>query len=228
MLRKSCFRATMMLLILTITTGLPLQSVLAKDSDAVSTEGGNTGKFKGTVRNSQETYGSLSVSSADLAASAKEIFLRADMKYDTQTGQKNDIEPYYTEESKLSADEYGRLITSPLVSGRVELWKSWYCRVFDEIRPKGLKVPSDLQMKLNITVDKHGKVLVSTEWRTPSKTAEAEAYADKLIANIRAMEGQPWIAFPDKSWLELVKFDFYVTYDGGLQLGKGIQRIDCG
>lgn len=223
--RKTCICATMMLLILTTTAGVPLQSVLAKDSDAVATEGDNSGKFKGTVRNSQDTYSSRA-GSTDAAASTKEIFLRADMEYDRNSGRKNDIQPYYTEESKLSAEEYRRLIDTPLVSRRVELWKSWYSRVFDEIRPRGIKVPPDLQMKLNITVDKHGKVLVATEWRNPSKTADAEVYADKLIANIRAMEGQPWIAFPDKSWLELVKFDIYANYDGGLQLANGIQRID--
>lgn len=147
------------------------------------------------------------------------------MRYDPLTGQKNDIEPYYTKESNLSPDEYGRLITSPLVSRRIALWKSWYCRVFDEIRPKGA-IPADLQMKLNVTVDKSGKVLVATEWRNPSKMAAADEYADKLTANIRRAEGQSWIAFPEKSWLDLVKFDLYVTYDRGLQLANGVQRID--
>jgi hypothetical protein len=218
MLRTSFQVASRLMPILTMLVLSSGGSVLAEDI-----VGTDSSRYKGTVHSTQDEPGRAKPG-VETAVPPQEIFLRVNIESGKHS-QKNDIDTYYTKESKLSAEEYGRLTQSPLVSKRVALWKAWYSRVFDEIKPKG-EISADVQMKLNVSIDKKGKVLVSPEWRNAAKNAAGDAYADTLVQNIRNLEGKPWLAFPENSWLELVKFDVYVNYDSSIQLVNDIQRVD--
>ncbi len=190
-----------------------------KMSTKKDTAADNEGRYQGTIEKPERnTNGSSS------APPPQQIFLRADMK-SHQGGLTSTIVPYYTEKSGLTGEEFNKLASSPLVSSRVAKWRTWYSKVFNEIASSG-KIPDDLAMKVNVSIDKHGKVEANTEWMSPVNGGSSKLYSEKFIDKIRALGSKPWISFPEKSYLEMVSFDIYLTYGHEFQLGNGVQPID--
>lgn len=176
-------------------------------------------KYKGHINNSKSR--TAASDSGDKVHG--EIMLRADIESGTG-GLKCDVEPYYTDKSKLTADQFGTLKNSPLALGRVALWKAWYSRIFEEIS-SGQTIPKGLREKINVTVKKNHKVTATVEWMDQSNDPKVQESAKNILQKIRSFETTSFIEFPENSYLELVTFDIYVKEDG-FQLGNGLQKLD--
>lgn len=210
-------KSTTFFALLTVSVFLALPKSFASDDDSASK---SPADLKGRINNE--------VSHKSASESAKIeglIFLRANIESIGQGGRKFDVEPYYTEESKLSNQEFSKLANSPLVQSRLALWKAWYGRLYDELSD-GLTIPKGLREKVSITINKDKKITATTEWIDPSENPEVQQTSKALVAKIRNFSGSDWIQFPEKSYLELVTLQFFVGEDH-LQLDNGTQKLDC-
>lgn len=218
--KRTSFLYLLQAVFLTAFACISLAQPNALAQGAASKSKSTSPKYKAVITNSKDKKWQSSKSKEPVQG---EIFLRADI-IASAGGLKAEIEPYYTDKSGLTAEQYGKLVTSPLVQGRVALWKGWYSRVFDET-VKDIKVPAALREKINVTVTKSHKVTATVEWMDPSEDPAVKEVADKVLNRIRAFETASWIAFPEKSYLELVTFDIYLQ-DDRIQLGNGVQKVD--
>jgi hypothetical protein len=189
---------------------------------ATSKEKRGKQKYKATINNNQEkTGGAIS------PLENEEVFLRADITSGV-AGLKCDVAPYVTDKCKLKGEALGRLFSAPLVEGRVALWKTWYSRVFEELFPLGYKIPKDVRAKINVTVRKNHKITASYEWMDKTDNEASLKYSREFLARVRSFESAEWIAFPEKSYLDMVTFDVYLKgFDNEGQLANGRQRLDC-
>lgn len=207
--------------LLALSTTTLLQVAFASDDSNGANKAADDSKvkYKGRINNSK----SRTSQSDNSGRGHGEIMLRADIE-SSDAGLKCDVMPYYTAESKLTAEQFGTLSNSPLAVGRVALWKAWYSRIFEEVT-SGQKIPTGLREKINVTVTKNHKVTATVEWMDPSADPEVQAFAKNVLQKIRSLETAAFIEFPEKSYLELVSFDVYVKQDG-FQLANGLQKLD--
>ncbi len=172
-------------------------------------------RYKGSISKTTQEKSSQEKQSPAGASTDKKhekIFLRVDISKRPPSGLHSDIEPYYTDESGLSAAEYGRLVTSPLLERRLALWKSWYSRLFDEITD-GMKIPEGLRAKINLTVSKEAQVTAVVEWQDPSKNPAVDSTSRAIVKKLRDFQSKPWLAFPKGSYLDLLRLDLYLQED---------------
>lgn len=204
-----------------LTIHLSAVPSIAKEETAANGGAASEGVFKGTVQKPEKPS---SAGSLDEKRPTAQIFLMAHITESPERGLKSTIEPYYTDKSGLSAEEYGKLVASPLVSGRLAKWRTWYSRLFSDISAGG-SIPEDVAGKYNVSIDREGKVDANPEWVVPSKKPSSKAWTNSFLSTLRGLGTKHSLAFPDKSYLDRISFDVYLSYEHEYELAAN-QPLD--
>lgn len=207
----------MMTLVIAAAWVLP---AVAQQENSKSPVAASAPKYQATVHKPEKSTEQKSAA----AASRQQIFLRADIESRGLGGLKCDVEPYTTDKSGLSTEEFGKLASSPIVVSRVNKWRTWYSKVFNEIASTG-DIPEDVGAKINVSVGKNGSVDANFEWINPCKPSSKE-FAENVRQKILNLKTKQWIAFPENSYLALVTFSLYLNAENSYQLGNDIQPVD--
>jgi len=149
------------------------------------------------------------------------LFLLINMEESRQTGFK-DGSSIYRESDENNLRE---AMNSAAARECFTAWHDWYANIFAYLRANhGTAAPENVRMKINVVVDRDGRVSANTEWSDPVSDATSQAFIDEFLTSLQKLDGSALMRFPSSS-VDSVSFEIYLGHDGELKVEQGNQAL---